>query len=296
MDRVFRWIGVAVGALAGLLLIGVTALYTLTEARLNRVYVIRPEPLLIPASVDATRRDWPYTLVAFCRDCHGPDLAGQVLEDDPLMGTFVSSNLTAGRGGIASSYSDQDWIRALRHGVRPNGKPLVGMPSNVFNRLSDNDLAVLIALVRAQPPVDHELPATRLGPLVRLMLVTGNLGPDALPAEAIDHAAPRPNVPAPAVSVEYGRYMAVLCATCHGDDMSGGPDAGQGMNLTPGGTIKDWTEAAFLQTLRTGVAPDGRALDPDQMPWNDIQNLSDDQLRAIWVYLRSLPAIETEYR
>lgn len=296
MPKLIRWLGVVLGVLAGLLLASTGALYALTEARLNRLYTIRPEPLVIPAQVDLTRLDWPYTLVAFCKDCHGPDLAGQVLEDDLLMGTFASSNLTAGAGGIGGVYTDQDWIRALRHGVRPTGKPLVGMPSNIFNRLSDNDLAILITLVRAQPAVDHVVPATRLGPLVRLMLVTGSIGPDALSAEVIDHDAPRPDAPPPGVTVEYGRYMGVVCATCHGADMSGGPDAGEGMNLTPGGTTKDWTEGEFVQTLRTGIAPDGRTLDPEQMPWNDIQNLSDEQLRAIWLYLRSLPAVQTEHR
>ena len=281
MQKIVRWIGVALGVLAGLLFAGAGAIYALTEARLNRVYTIPPEPIAIPAQVDSTRRDWPYTLVAFCKECHGPDLGGQVLETDPLMGTFASSNLTSGQGGIAGAYTDQDWIRALRHGVRPDGRPLVGMPSNIFNRLSDGDLAVVIALVRAQPAVDRELPKTSIGPLVRLMLVTGSIGPDALPAEVIDHAGARPDAPAPGVTIAYGRYMAILCATCHGDDMSGGPDAGQGMNLTPGGAMKDWTEKAFIQTL---------------MPWNDIQNLSDEQLRAIWLYLRSLPPVQTEHR
>lgn len=296
MQKALRWIGIALGVVAGLLAAGAGLIYFVTEARLNRVYAIPPEPLVIPAEADLTRRDWPLTLIAFCKDCHGDDLGGQVLESDAMFGTFSASNLTPGQGGVGRTYSDVDWVRALRHGVRPNGKPLVGMPSNVFNRLSDSDLGLLIAYLKTLPPVDREVPPTQAGPLVRLMVVTGGIAPDVLPAEVIDHDAPRPDAPAPGLTVEYGRYMAVVCGTCHGEDMSGGPEAGEGMNLTPGGALNGWTEEQFVQTLRTGVAPDGQRLDPEQMPWNDIQEMTDEQLRAIWLFLRSLPAIETEHR
>jgi mono/diheme cytochrome c family protein len=80
---------------------------------------------------------------------------------------------------------------------------------------------------------------------------------------------------------------------CHGENLAGHPGGGAGENLTPAGNLATWTETDFVHTLRTGVTPDGRTLDSEMMPWDITGQFSDEELKAIWLYLKSLPPIET---
>ena len=90
------------------------------------------------------------------------------------------------------------------------------------------------------------------------------------------------------VTVAYGKYLALSCAACHGDDLAGD----FGPNITPGGTSGKWSEADFIRTLRLGTTPDARKLDSEDMPWKSFARLTDDELKAIWLYLKSVPAVE----
>jgi len=231
-------------------------------------------------------------LVDLCEHCHGPGLGGQVLEDNLMFGRLVATNLTSGVGGVGADYTDADWVRAVRHGIGTDGKSLVAMPSDVFYNFSDDDLGLIIAYLKSLPPVDNKLPETRLGPLGRVYLLQD---PIILPAGVIDHDRPRPPEPPPGVTVERGEYMAFICRACHGDDLSGGTSrAPAGLNLTPAGDLAGWTEADFMRALRTGVSPEGDKFDPAEMPWQEIGQLTDDELKALWLYLKSLPPVETQ--
>ena len=64
------------------------------------------------------------------------------------------------------------------------------------------------------------------------------------------------------------------------------------MNLTPAGDLGHWTEADFLKAIRTGTTIDGKALNPDLMPWRMIGKMTDDELKAIWLYLQTVPPVE----
>jgi mono/diheme cytochrome c family protein len=205
--------------------------------------------------------------------------------DDPLSGQIAASNLTAGRGGVAGSFTPADWERAIRHGLDPQGMPLIEMPSNVFYAIGDADLGAIVAYLRSLPPVDRELPKRRLGPLYRLSVL---LDPTLIPAEVIRHDAARPEAPQPGITPEYGRYLTRACTICHGEDLSGGPGAGAGLDLTPGGNLADWDQQEFARALRTGVRPRGADLDPKLMPWETVGRMSDDELAAIWTYLQTL--------
>ena len=50
-----------------------------------------------------------------------------------------------------------------------------------------------------------------------------------------------------------------------------------------------WTEAQFMQTMRTGVTPEGRKLRPEYMPWQAVGTLHDDELRALYMALHQAP-------
>jgi hypothetical protein len=82
---------------------------------------------------------------------------------------------------------------------------------------------------------------------------------------------------------------------CHGSELAGAPPLDEGMppgpNITSGGEVSGWSEADFIQTMRTGIDPQGEKLDSDFMPWNVYANLTDDELKSLWLYIQSLPAV-----
>jgi hypothetical protein len=74
--------------------------------------------------------------------------------------------------------------------------------------------------------------------------------------------------------------------------LSGGPGSTFAPNLTPGGPLVDWTEDDLFTAFRTGVIPGGRTL-LDDMPWRTYSAWTDDEISALWMYLQTLPALET---
>jgi mono/diheme cytochrome c family protein len=265
-------------------------LYFTTNQKINKVYDVNVETFEIPQDAETIEKGRRIvTTRGGCYDCHGGNFAGNVFDEGWLAGRLVVPNLTPGKGGVGATFTDEDWIRAIRHGLEPDGTSLIGMPSEYFNALSDGDLAAIIAYLRSLEPVDSEHPPLRLGPLFRWFILTD---PHALPASLIDHDAPRPPEPVPGVTAEYGKYLAIICGVCHGENMAGGDQPGAGLNLTPGGDLGTWTEEQFIQTIRKGVTPTGKKLDSELMPWKSIGQMSDDELKAIWLYLKTLPPVE----
>lgn len=287
----------AVGGVVVFLTLGMTAVYGLSERRFNRSYELTLSPLQ-PASIgtngEGAARGAHLARIRGCLDCHGADAGGAEFADDPAFGVLWASNLTAGEGGVAASYDDVDWDRAVRHGVGPDGKPLYFMPAQEFWSLSDDDLAALIAYFRSAAPVDRIGPAPRPGPLARVLYLTGAL--PLIPAELMDHGAARPAAPAPAPTAAYGAYLATGCTGCHGVGFSGGKITGgdpkwpPAANITPDPEtgIGGWTEADFVRAMREGKRPDGATLDP-AMPLSMTKHLTDDELSALFAYLRTLP-------
>ena len=291
MSRLFKWIGRIFGIMFGLAVVGAIALYIYTEPILNKTYDIPVENIAFPTdAATIARGKHLIDTIAFCQECHGDDFAGAIQVDDPFAGRLVTSNLTAGKGGVGRVYSDTDFLRAIRHGVKPNGKPLIAMPANLFNHLSDADLAAIIAYLRTVPPVDKELATTELRPLGRLYVVI--MPDEVVPSAAIKHTAPRPTAPPPGVTVEYGKYLSFACTVCHGDDFAGKPGEGGGINLTPGGELATWRESDFIRVMRTGVTPEGIQLDNAKMPWKRVGQLTDDELKAIWLFLAQVPPVK----
>ena len=191
-------------------------------------------------------------------------------------------------------YTPADWVRTIRHGVSRERHPLIVMPSKDFNRLTDDDLAALVAYVRSLPPVPGSSAEIRFPLIVKALYAVGLVKDDA---ETIDHSLP-PQSPVPeGVSIEHGRYVATMCAGCHGDGFSGGtipgspPDWPPAANLTPGeGSVLaryDGVEK-FAAMLRSGKRPDGSAVST-VMPFASLGKLSDTDVGAVYVYLKSLP-------
>ena len=232
-----------------------------------------------------------------CSVCHGQDFGGGVMVDAPILGRIFGPNLTSGRGGRTANYTPGDWGRIVRHGVRPDDTP-ASMPSEDFERMSDRELSDLVAYIRSLPPVDNEVPPVTLGPLGIVLIATGNL---PMSADLIgDHLAGHPVEPPPAeVSVEFGRHMTGVCVGCHGADLSGGPIAsgdpgwGPAANLTPHADgLGTWSYSDFERAMRDGLGVDGAPL---AVPMSELlaftQKMTDTELQAMWMYLRSVPAV-----
>ncbi len=297
IKKVLKWTGVVVAGLLGLLVLVFGGVYFAAEARVNKVYDVRPAALSLPADEASLAEGKRVFTTRGCSDCHNPDGSGKVMEEIPsFLGYIVPTNLTGGKGGVGAVYKDTDWDRAIRHGLDPEGKPLMVMPSEEYAALDDVDTAALIAYLKSLPPVDNELPPSTIGPLGRVLLVTGGLS--ALPAEAIDHSAPHLAAVDRTVSVEYGAYLAATCTGCHGQSLSGGPIPGvpgeppYPSNLTPNPEtgLGGWQEADFVQAIRTGQRPDGSTINPQLMPWPAFSQMTDGELSALWLYLESIPA------
>ena len=284
-----RWARVTrvLGAALGLVLTLVTMLCVVSVAREHRRYRVPDVAATISAdSATIARGRHLVTAVAACTSCHGADLGGHIVLEQPLLGRFVAANLTRGAGGVGLADTDQDLLRAIRHGVGRDGRPLVLMPSDAYGGLSDEDLAAIVAYVRAAPPVDLELPPTRVGPLGRVLHL---LGFRLLPAEHIDHLA-RASKPVPVVSVAWGRHLATVagCRGCHGPTLGG--DSGPGPDLTDG-ALAAWTEADFRRALREGLRPDGTIL-AEPMPWRNYAGLTDEELSALWSYVGAMANLD----
>jgi mono/diheme cytochrome c family protein len=170
------------------------------------------------------------------------------------------------------------------------------MPAVVSTaNLSDEDLGAIIAYIKSLPPVDHQLQGQKFTPLAKILLTAGMLG--RLPVEVVSHDV-HVNAPATGVTPEYGEYMVKTndCLICHGTQLNGGKHANPTIkvispNLTPGGELAFWSEADFVNTIRTGKTPGGHELNDDLMPWKSYSNMSDEELKAIFVYLQSLPKL-----
>jgi len=296
--KILKWIGIVLGSLIGLLVLAFAILYIIGTVKWNKLhgkYEVPVETITIPTDQASIARGEHIATIRICKECHTETLSGQFATVPGLV-TLSIPNLTSGAGGVGDTNTDEDWVRAIRHGVGHDGRGLALMPSGVFYYLSDEDLGALIAYLQSLPPVDNEMPPTDLGPLGRVMLPLGQLPEAIVPnVTVIDHDAPRPVAPKPGVTVEYGKYLANTCTLCHASNLNGqtlreGGNVYVALNLTRGGEMGGWSEDQFITTMRTGVTPGGKQL-IDFMPWKYFGQMTDDELKAVWLYLQSLPAL-----
>lgn len=287
MPRWLRWAGRVLAGLVLLIVVAVATVYAVTTLHIRRTYNLPDSPVRAATdSASLVRGRHLVETISKCQECHGPDLGGKLWVDEPAFGRLAGVNITTGRGGLGH-YTDADFERAIRHGVGRDRQPLIFMPAEAFAAMSDEDLAALIGYLRTLPPVDREMPEPKVGPVARAIYLFGNF--PLLPVRLIDHDS-RPPAPTAGVTVEYGRYLATIggCRSCHGQALAGdaNPDA---PDITVG-RLGGWTEEDFFRSLRRGMRPDGSVLDPVKMPWVASGRMTDEEMRAVWMYIRSLPA------
>jgi len=265
------------------------------DGKMNRTLRLPDRPVALRDDSAAISRGRYLYESRGCADCHGGNGAGHLFIDDVKMGMRVfGPNISPGPRSAVENYGAADWERTIRHGVKPGGQPAMVMPSEDFNRLTDDDLAALVAYVRHLPPAEGG-PAQIVLPVpVRAMYALG-LVQDA--AEKIDHSLPPQAPVAEGLTVEHGGYVGQGCQGCHGANLSGGrvpgapPDWPAAANLTPGegSAMARYPQATDFQAmLRTGHRPDGSPVSP-VMPFGALSKMSAVDTGALYLYLKSLP-------
>jgi cytochrome c553 len=167
------------------------------------------------------------------------------------------------------------------------------MPSDDYVKFSDADLGAVVAYIQSRPAIDRDTLPHELGLLAKALLATGQI---PFPYDKIDHTA-APPVAAPGPTKEWGGVLIGTCTGCHGPTLAGGPIVGAdpswppAANLTPDQAtgIGGWSFADFETAMRRGKRPDGTDIRMP-MPWQMYTGMADQDMRALWEHLRSVPA------
>ena len=219
--------------------------------------------------------------------------AGAVWPDRPWL---VAPNLTPDNETGIGTWTDDMLIRAIREGISHDGRVLHRqMWYASFRVLPDEDVEAVVAYLRSLKPIRHPLPKTTLPPEDAMRL--------KVPEPITQLVPPKP----PAAAVERGRRLANLadCSGCHtswytpknpglfggGNPIKRGQMTTLSSNITADDSgIAHYDAAFFREVMRTGKAR-GRELSP-LMPWVVFRNLNDDDLDALFAYLRAVPKVK----
>jgi mono/diheme cytochrome c family protein len=303
LKKILKWIGIVLFLIAGIL--------SLTVMLRQNIKYDRPYPA-IRASTDSSvilRGKHLVFSAAHCADCHSPNqntdsllaigqepsLSGGFVFDLPV-GKIYSKNITSDKETGIGNYTDAEIARALRYGVHPDGTVVFDfMP---FHNTSDEDLTAIISYLRTQKPVVNKVPPHSLnvmGKMVKAFMVVP-VGPtgDVVSTVKKDSTA------------DYGKYLALNVGNCNGchterdltGTFTGEPFAGGSEidgfitpNLTtdPGSRIAGWTQENFIARFRMG-----RLIPKSPMPWNSFKRMNDDELKAIYKYLKTLKPVKSK--
>ncbi len=292
MKRWIKWSAASLG-LAALLVVGAAVVGTqLAERKRMRQINVTVQPVAYTSDAQALERGKYLFQSRGCVECHGANGGGRDFVNDGKGTRIAGPNITP--GGVVAGYQPEDWVRTIRHGVKPNGRPVLIMPSEDYNRLTNEDLAALVAHVRSLPPQKGGSAVVEL-PLPAWVLYGFGAIPDA--AQRIDHSLPPSTPVAAAVTAQHGAYVANMCIGCHGVKLSGGkipggpPDWPAAANITPGegsAMVRYQDAAQFMAMMRSGKRPDGSAI--KVMPFGSLSAMSDVDIQALYAYLKTVPA------
>lgn len=259
--------------------------------------------------------------VADCAGCHSPrDPSRFAMVPDPsktgagfvfpaelgFPGTIVAPNITPDLETGIGRWTDGEKIRAIREGVSRDGHALFSfMPFQQFARMSEEDIHSLVAYLNSLPPVKNALPKTELKFPVNIL---ARFEPEPL--------LQPPHPPSPQEGARYGEYLASMaCLACHSELKNGGPLPGmefagghefavgqfvvRSANLTPDEEtgIGKWSEEQFVRRFRDygnlayDTAPRAVQANFTVMPWFGFAHMKDEDLRAIYAFLRTLKPV-----
>lgn len=290
MNKLVKIVGGSLAVVAVAAGVAATAAVLLTNHKLERIVEVEVRPAQL-ASTDLQRGEYLFVTRA-CTECHGKDGGGHVMVDDPKGGLLMRApNITRG-GSTVGSYTDIDWLRLLRHGVKPSGHPAFIMPSEDYAQMADEDVAALVSYIRSLPPAPESKAEFKL-PLIMKALYAFGVIKDS--AEKIDHTRPAPTR-VPENLHQKGEYVANVCAGCHGQGLAGGkipgappawPAAANLTSATDGAMTRYSSMDAFRNMMRTGKRADGTSV--TIMPFENFKAMNDAELDALFAFLKTLP-------
>ena len=309
LKKILKWTGITI--------LSIVVIFVILVFALQNKKFDAPFPNLHATNDSATIARGKYLAYgpAHCSGCHTPAADQEkVMKGEELpfnggleftlpIGTLYSKNITPDNETGIGKVPDSVLARSLRYGVARDGRALFDfMP---FHNLSDEDLVAVLSFLRAQPAVKNEVPDNKLnfmGKAVRAFLIKP-VGPEGEVSKSVK----------PDTTAEYGKYLAHFVTNCKGCHtqrslMTGaytGPEFAGGLklealdgsycvtpNITPDnetGRMTNWTQEQFIARFR---AP--RAIKTSDMPWDQFRKMSDDDLKAIYKYLRSLGPIKND--
>jgi len=278
MHRALRWFRNALAVLVVVLLVAAATVYILSERIIRRTY---DEPLVaipIPRDSASIAEGGRLALIHGCRGCHTKDLSGEWFEDEFLVARLAAPSLTL----AAQDYTDEELVRIIRRGVRPDGRSVWAMSSEMFAPLTDADLGMIIAYIRSQSPPDG-LPRTFTpGPLGRFAIATAEYIPAAVLVRETDSITASGYFPSGDEPNARGAYLArTSCPECHNLALQGYPGDTPDLSIVAG-----YTPEQFAHFFATGEALGGRELRlMSEMARNRFSNFSDEEEAALYAYL-----------
>lgn len=308
--KVLKWTGIIIASIVVLLTI-VVALRQ--DLKFEAPY---PEIKASKDSAMIARGKYLAYGPAHCANCHGAPGSEALINkgvEVPLsggnkfslaLGEFYVRNITPDKETGIGKYTDAEIARELRYGVRPDGTTV--LPFMPFHNVSDEDLTAIISFLRSQQPVKHQVPentTTLLGKVIKAFLLKPE-GP----------SGPVPKVVKRDTTAAYGKYLAISVANCYGchtkrdmkgafigEPFAGGMEMGSSVdpdkyyfitpNLTPDSTgrLFGWTQEMFVKRFRMGQLQPGT-----HMPWGPFSRMSDDELKAIYNYLKTVKPVRNQ--
>jgi mono/diheme cytochrome c family protein len=267
-SKLFLAIGaiIALGAIAG----AGELIVSRSQAILGARHDLPPSTVVVARTADAEARGAHLIAVSACSGCHGTDLIGGPLH------VFATQVYTPNLTIDAKRLSDADIDRALRAGLRPDGTSELAMPAHAYRGFTDDEVAAIIARLRALPRQGIELPKTRPGLLLRAALAVG-----AFKVETEKVATARAPLDA-GPEFAAGRHLAATaCGRCHGSDLGGTGGAGPDM------TIRGYySRAQFHALIQKGDAiGEGNMALMTQTAQASFSHFTDAEVDAIYDYL-----------
>jgi len=269
----------AAAVLVGLAVVAATVIVFISGQMLGRSYQAEAETLGRPTPAqlaDAGRQ----AKIRGCVSCHGEGVRGDLVADIPKVARINAPNLTA----IAAKASDEQLAAAIRQGIGHDGRALFVMPSQVYARLSDAEVAALIRWIRSQPRVPGRTEGFTAGPIGRFAVATGKIRPARAKLEEFRTQEPIDMGPQRA----FGRHLATgICTDCHGPALFG--QTMEDGTVTPDLSIVGAYDFEQFRTLmRTGEAPGGKKLGlMKKVAQKDFSHFTDAEIRALHNYLKA---------
>lgn len=280
MRRLFRWVGMALAVVTLAAGVAAVVVYSLSESMLQRHSTARAASIAVPTDAASIAEGLRLARVHGCQGCHGPQAQGGVLLDEPIIAKIVSPNLTKS----VRTQTDADLVTAIRHGVRPDGRTMIVMPSQAFAPLTDADLGRILAYLRSLPLVDGPEREVSIGPLGRIGLL---LAKYKTSLQLVEDASAPPE--ATAGSAAFGRYLArTSCAQCHGADLRGASHPeGDAPDLS---IVAAYSAQDFATLMRTGAGVGDRKLGI-MTAWaaTYFSSFTDAEVGALYAYLHAMP-------